>query len=146
VAERFRIVPMEPWHYAAAAGTAFPWQDNERSGHTLATSGPAFTAFVDGEIAAVAGMVTRWPGQGDAWAVWTDVGRRHPMFVHRAVVRLLRAVIRDYALERVTADTVREFHAGRGWLHALGFRKECVMPRYGPRCEDFVRYRLLVTR
>jgi hypothetical protein len=144
MAERFRIVPMEPAHYAEAAGSSFPWQDNLRSGARLIEAGPAFTGFVDGQLAAVAGVVCKWPGQGDAWAIVTTVGRQHPVFVHRAVVRALRAIVQDKGLRRVTATVVRDWAIARGWVHALGFEKEATMRAYGPQGEDFVQYRLLV--
>lgn len=143
MAERFRVVPMEPAHYAEAAGDLFPWQDATKAAETLMQFGPAFAGFVDDHLAAVAGVTCAWPGRGDAWAVLTAVGRQHPGFVHRHVVRGLRRICEEYRLERVTADVIGDFYVARGWVLRMGFRKESTMRRYGPQGVDMVRYRLL---
>lgn len=105
--------------------------------------GVAYTGFVDGEIAGCAGVLVQWPGMGEAWAILTDVGRAHPIFVHRVVSRTLREIIVHSRLRRVQADVVAAFAVGRRWVERLGFEFESAMPRYGPKGEDFVRYRIL---
>lgn len=105
--------------------------------------GAAYTGMVGDKIAGCAGVVSHWPGAGEAWAILTDVGRAHPAFIHRVVKRTLSEIIANSRLRRVQADVVAEFAAGRRWVEHLGFEFESLMPRYGPNGEDFVRYRIL---
>lgn len=139
---RFTVLPMQPEHYVEAVGTGYPWLDAEQAAWTFTQSGPAFSGHVDGRLAVVAGVAMESPGVGNAWAILTDTGRRHPMFVHRAVVRGIRAIIADYRMTRVTARCVREFYAARRWVHVLGFTKEGTQRRAAPGGGDFTIYAL----
>lgn len=140
---KVRILPMMVEHYLEATAGVPAWGDLATFARSQIDNGPAGAALIDDQLAAVAGVVIAWPGMGEAWAVLTDLGRRHPMVCHRLVARELRAIIRDYRLHRVQADILRSFQAGRIWASRLGFRKEGMMRRYGPDRADFVRYVLL---
>lgn len=133
---------MEPEHYVEAVGTGFPWMDAESVAWTFMQSGPSYAGFVAGRLAVVAGVAMESPGVGLAWAVLTDVGRQHPIFVHRTVVRHLRAIVDEYRLRRVTARCVRDFYLARRWVHTLGFTKEGTMRRAAPGGGDFTVYAL----
>jgi hypothetical protein len=102
--------------------------------------GPAYTGRIDDEIAICAGVLIPWPGLGEAWAVLSDLGRQHPLFVHRRVARVLRSIIRECHLNRIQCGVDISFSVGREWVERLGFRPESVMPQYGPKGETFVRY------
>lgn len=136
------VVPFEPWHYLEAVQGLYPWLDHAKAADAYRQAGPAFTLFIEEAIAACAGVCTVWR-RGDAWAIVTDVGRAHPMIVHRTVKRRLAQIIDEYRLIRVQADVVRTFYAGRAWAHRLGFDKESTLRKFGPQGEDFIRYVLL---
>lgn len=134
---------MTPADYVEATKGMFPWSDHRKSGEMYAKAGPCFAGFVDGELAAVAGVVlglVPWGGVGEAWAVLTDLGRAHPLFVHRRVVRALKAIIREHNLHRVQATVLEPFTVGATWCEALGMVQEGRMPRYGPEGETMLRY------
>lgn len=105
--------------------------------------GPAFTATVNDEVAACAGVVlASYAPWGTAWALLGPLGRQHGMFVSRAVKRGLAAIIADYGLVRVEADVLAHFPAAMNWLEWLGFAEEGYMPKRGPKGEDMIRYAL----
>lgn len=145
----YRVDPMKPDDYVeAVAGLALavdPWEN----GQTYCRLGPAYAARVDGRLAAVAGVVFPWPRRGCPWAIWTDVGRQHPVFVHRAVVRQLRLIVRQTRPRRLDAEVMAGFRAGQRWATALGLRPEWIdaatgqpglLRAYGPSGEDMIRY------
>lgn len=133
------VIPFTTDHYVVATAGMHPWQDAEAAGRLYETRGPAYSGFVDGELAVCAGVVILYPGLGEAWAVVTDLGRRHPLFVTRAVRRGLQQIIRDHRLRRVQADVVTAHTPALEWARAFGFRDESTMPLYGPHGEGFTR-------
>ena len=135
----FHVEPFKPEHYVAATAGHYPWQDAEDAAQLRAARGPAWTGFVDGQIAAVAGMTILWPGLGEAWLVLTPVGMAHPVFVTRRIAKHLWAVIREHGLRRVHVDVVADHQAGLDLVRALGFTDEHRMAAYGPSGEDFIR-------
>ena len=142
-----RIVPMTEQHYIEASAYAPAWV-NVRSAARAHMRGDAFSGFIDDELAAVAGVMKYWdnsmPNQvGEAWAMWTKVGRAHPMMIHRAVVHGLRAILHERRYQRVQALIYKDFHAGRIWASRLGLTKESTLPRYSPDGQDMVMYRWL---
>ena len=158
----FTVEAYQPAHYLEATRVIAPERFYHRDPDVDAEGklrGPAFSGFVDGALAGCAGVLPV-PGTGRAslWAVLTDVGRAHPMFVHRAVVRTLVDLADRLGLVRLEAEAVKEFHAGCDWLEAIGqylIRKgwqpdyfnlkqgRCApvhAPKAGPGGVDFYRY------
>lgn len=108
-----------------AAKIETPWiKDRLAEGRTYAAH-PSYAIRIDGEIAAVAGLVI-YPGKGRAsgWAIWTPLGYRRRRVVHELTGRYLEALKRRYRLVRVEAEVVSEFVKGRRWLEHLGFVEE----------------------
>jgi len=139
------IVPYRPGHYREITRKLSPFVGIASADAAVlySKSGAAYTGLVGGEIAGCAGVLVPWPGVGEAWAILTDVGRAHPLFVHRVVKRTLYEIVAHEKLRRVQADVVAAFDAGRRWVERLGFEFESFMQRYGPNGEDFTRYRIL---
>lgn len=134
-----RLVPMEVEHYMQAA----PGPDSERAAEACLAFGPCFSAFVDDELAGVAGVMIGIPGVGEGWAAITDVGRRHPFTVHRLTMRTLKTVARDHGLYRVHVDVDATSERNRAWVERMGFHPESLMLWAGPGRTDLVRYRML---
>ena len=113
------------------------------AGYPTVHSTPAFTALVDGQIAACAGIALfpRAP-VGMAWACLGPLGRQHGLFITRAVRRGLHDLIRRHGLVRVEADCIAQWPAARRWLDFLGFEDEGMMRKRGPHGEDMIRYAL----
>lgn len=141
----FQVVPYEPEHYVRAhAALGIPleaWRDVAREA-AMHTHGPAFTALVDGEVAATAGVHVGVPGRGECWAIVTGLGRRHPLFVTRHVIRHLRAIIERLELVRVEAVVDAEYWCGRYWVERMGFEMETIRRRYCAG-RDFAAYVIL---
>lgn len=80
----------------------------------------AFTAMVDNEPVAVAGVTEIWENRG---LVWSFMGRNagpHFVAIHKAALRLLSLV----PYRRLEADTPCGFEQGHRWLRMLGFTME----------------------
>lgn len=137
------VVPFEPNHYVEAINSPHVIGDAYEAGVIYHDRGPAFTGLIDGKVAACAGVATFWPGMGEAWAVVTELGRQHRREVHRAVKTIFGSIVRDGGYHRIQADVVANFAVGRRWAEHLGFEFESFMRKYGPRGEDYVRYRIL---
>jgi RimJ/RimL family protein N-acetyltransferase len=101
---------------------------------------PAFSGFVDGQLAGCAGLVVYWTGVAEAWAVIGNVGREHGLFVTRGVKRGLLDLIRMHGLHRVQAKVMAEFEVGKRWIMWLGFHEEAVLTAYGPKRETLIQY------
>jgi hypothetical protein len=125
------IRPFEPADYVALVG------------YPTVHGAPAFTAVIDKQVAACAGVEVfpRAP-VGHAWAYIGPVAKQHGIFIARGVVRGLLEIIREHRLVRVEADTIRGWASAQRWLEWMGFEEEGVMPKRGPGGQDMVRYAL----
>ncbi len=83
---KLRVVPFEPAHYLEATkGWPVLLASHEQSAEFYAkANNPAWTALLNNAVAACAGVVIHYAGVGEAWAVWTPLGRQHVRQVHRA--------------------------------------------------------------
>ncbi len=141
---KLRIVPFEPVHYLEATkGWPVLVMPPEESAVIYAKAGPAWTGLVDNAVAACAGVAIQYAGVGEAWAVWTPLGRQHLRDVHRAVRKGLVEIIASHGLRRIEARILVDFWAGRLWAQHLGFEFESTMAKAAPGGADFVMYVLL---
>ena len=92
--------------------------------------GPAFTGLIDGRPVCIAGVCILWPGCGEAWAILSEEGRMHGLFVHRQVMTRLPEIAREYKLIRIQAAAEKDNKVALSWLMALGFEYEGEMPFY----------------
>lgn len=139
------ITPFQAADYLeahAAIHTGPDFVDREATARHYAT-GPGYTARLDGQILACAGITIHWPGMGTAWALITPLGCRHPLRVHRAVKQGLASIVDGCHLRRVQAEVMAECAPAIRWVEALGFHAEHLMPRFGPSGESAWRYAYL---
>ena len=132
-----RIAPFTPEHAAALQLREFdelclaglpPGLDRAALWRFYHAAGPGFTALAEGEVVACGGVVLARPGEGEAWALTGPAVPRHALSFHRAVCRLLPALMEECGLARVFT-LVHERHAvSRRWLRRLGFREELFLP------------------
>lgn len=105
----------------------------------LLSSAPAWTGFVGDRIVFVAGIISPWPGVGEAWNIPGPYFRDY-LEAPRTLRRLLREAVIDCGYRRVqttvTNETSRRFDA---WL---GFEEESRLPEYGPEGQDGIIMRL----
>lgn len=139
-----RLIPMTVAHYVeASAHMRHAWLDAAAVGRRYVETGEAWALLLDDDLACVGGVVTPWPGLGEAWALPTPLGRAHGVVMSRYVYRELAAIVHRHSLRRVQADVPEPFNAGHRWLCWMGFQPESRMPLCGPGGEAFVRYRVL---
>lgn len=136
----FHVEPMTVAAYVEATRGQAPWQSAWQAGERRIEGGPCWEAWAEGEVAAVAGLELLWPGVAQAWAVLTDAGRRHPLFVARQMRARLMAAIAKHGLHRVQCDVAAGHVAGYLLVDWLGFQEEGIMRGYGVNREDHVRY------
>lgn len=130
----------DDWYAVAEFSSAPLGVDHELLARLHATRGPAHTLRIDRQIAACYGIAVLWPGLGEAWAILTPLGKRHPLVVTRAIARALDRTMRLWRLRRVQADVSAMNSSACRWVELLGFVRESTMPRFGPHGETFYRY------
>lgn len=115
--------------------------DREWAAQTYEKGGPAFTARLDGQILACAGLLILWPGVASAWALISPLGAKgHGRALHYVIARELGVLIRIRGLWRVECDVETTNIQARRWIRLLGFREEGVRVRRGPLGEDLAHY------
>lgn len=102
-------------------------------------NGPAFSAFADNEIFAIAGINMFWPGVGEAWVIFGTSYLKHGFFIHRTTIRYLKQLAADLNLERLQAVVLKDHYAGIEWMDRLGFQYEGDMEKYFGG-KTFLRY------
>ncbi len=139
-----RITPFEPEHATllelrpsdartvSGLGLGHCPEDLLELGRSLAARGPAFTAWIDTEVAArplaCAGLALLWPGTAEAWALTSSLVERHPLPFHRTVRRMLPAMAGQLGLTRIQASVLADNTPGLRWLERLGFSRETLAP------------------
>lgn len=112
--------------------------------HMLAQSqsGPAFTAELDGQPVAAAGIVILWPGLGLAWMVINETALLPPVWLTRTVKRFLADLVQRHKLHRLEAVAVQDSLRNQRWLEAMGFTREQhgVARRYLADARAVIRY------
>lgn len=106
---------------------------------TLETRGPAYSAFVDGELIVIAGINILWPGVGEAWAFLGGSYRKYGLFINRSVRKYLNEIAFGYKLERVQATVKKGHWVAIEWIDWLDFDYEGEMPGYF-QGHTFLRY------
>lgn len=141
---KLEIVPFQKDHWYtlrlsgrdAEALTGLPDAEHARM---LATGGPAYSVFADGEIIGMGGVFMHWPGVGEAWALVSPEAKKHGIPFARAARRYLDQMAKDRKLERVQAAVQADFEDGLKFTEALGFRAEGLMEKFF-HGKTFVRF------
>lgn len=101
------------------------------------------TFRVNGEVAAVFGLVVRWPGVGDVWAVVGDNARGYGRPLTRTAKALFHTFADDLGLWRLGAMVRADAVEYQRWIELLGFEYEGTEIQAGPTGQDIHRYRWL---
>jgi len=103
---------------------------------------PCYSLFVNGELAGCGGVIPIWSDGSvvEGWAVLTNVGRKNPIAITRAIRDGLRLIVGTGRVRRIQCDVIADFWAGQKWAEKFGFEFESRMVKYGPQGQDFVRY------
>lgn len=87
------------------------------------------------KIVACGGFVILWPGLAEMWLT-VDIDTATLPGVPLKLHRQLDEWIAQHGLDRVQSTTPVEWETGARFLEFLGFKKECVMKKFGPRGID----------
>jgi len=135
------IIPYKAEHLEAMM--LQPAQENVRRyfgnpeyGRMLDFPGHAFTAMEGEKVIAMAGVLPRWEGRAEAWALLSGDLKRHFVRIHRAILRYLETS----DIRRIETAVDANFKAGIVWAEMLGFKNEGLMPGYTPEGRDCYRF------
>jgi hypothetical protein len=130
-AEHLTMLMLQP-----SQGEARKYLGNPEYGRHLDVPGLAFTAMEGGEVLAMAGVMPRWEGRAEAWALLSGDLKRHFVRIHRAVLRFLETS----DIRRIETAVDANFQAGIAWAEMLGFQNEGMMRGYTPEGRDCYRF------
>lgn len=142
----FRITKYQPEHARAIIESNLRVQEDWVREADIAAlisqycGGFAFTALVDDEPVACAGVSIGPWNVGDAWALLSSKFYRHKISVYRAMKYGLETCIADFKLQRVQAY-VDPFHQEAvEFIECFGFEYEGRMRKSGPNGMDYLVY------
>jgi hypothetical protein len=105
-------------------------------GTVINPHGQALTVF-DGETVIVCGgIIPKFKGHGECWAILSAEAGRHMRWLHYAAKRFIS--IEPWS--RLEATVEEGFENGCRWVELLGFKFEGRSPKYGPNGETHLRY------
>lgn len=133
------IVPFQPEHLAAlrlqgaqAANQAIMTAEH---GHQIAgQTGLAYTAMIDGEPIACAGVIEIWQGRAYAWAYLSETALQHFRAVHRAVLSFLAGAAERWP--RIEMAVHVNHLAAKRWAFHLGFELAHMARKWTPTGHD----------
>lgn len=74
----------------------------------------------DGEILGVGGVIERWPGRAECWAVLAPGTRKYMP----EITKLTKEVLDSVEINRIEIAVRCDFAAGHEWATELGFKAE----------------------
>lgn len=137
----FLVTPMLPEHprllaiQEAQAFARFLVAERDYC-EALAKAGPAYSAFVDGEVVACSGVVERHAGVWQAWALVSQAAGSHMLQITRATL----AFLASFNANRIETAVDAKHDAGHRWAAILGFEREALMRKWMPDGGDAVLY------
>ncbi len=121
---KFAIVAFDPAHIDMLDVQDAQRIDAERRAVLSSDYGRAWTAEVDGEPIACAGLIEVWEGRAYAWAL---IGRNAGPWM-AAITRAVRRALDVAPFRRVEMAVDATFEAGNRWALLLGFTRETDKP------------------
>lgn len=98
----------------------------EYAAHLASLKGVGWAIVEDNVVFACGGIVEKWPGSGQSWAIFSDAVLQR----FRPVHRLVTGVLRDAPWTRIEMDVDAEHVAGIAWAERLGFVNEGLRRKY----------------
>lgn len=87
----------------------------------------AYTAVnAYGKVLGCAGLVEKWGGRAEAWAILDQNSKEYFLQIHHAVKRFLKSS----GIRRIEAEVNCRFPEGHRWVKSLGFKLEAPMMRF----------------
>lgn len=115
---------------------ATPFVTQQQAIDIAASKGIGWSAEVDGQIIACAGIVHIHDERGVAWAMLSADALRHIKTLHRVIGR----VVANAPWRRIEMTVEASHDAGCRWAERLGFQREGLMRAYTPDGRDCFLY------
>jgi len=132
------LIPLEHHHLRLIRPQAAQLSEVDEQSLSGPT-GTAWTATADGVPMVCGGIIPVWEGRGYAWTLIDRDAGPHMLGLTRAI----RSLLDRAAWRRLEMAVDADFEAGARWAVLLGFRCECLAPKYLPDGRDaFVYVRL----
>jgi len=141
------LVPFKAEHWMTFVHFAQPYQQEFRAALHKENGGPAFTAVLDNNVVACAGIIIHHKGMGYAWSIFEKnliENKRLMVWVTRTVGRILPDIKRSLALHRIEMIVDAEEAKHHRWAEKLGFSQENGRARmFTPDKHDVLRYEMV---
>ncbi len=135
-----RMIPFEPRHLCSVVPRQEDQKPPEIMWSVLHKGGPAWTGMVDDRILFCAGILILWEGVAEAWSFCDEEASRYPREVLKYQVEYLNRMIKERKLHRVQAHVLSSWRSAYRFMERLGFKRECLMRKYGANSEDYYLY------
>ena len=147
---KYRVVEFNPRDLGslrlnAAAKGVIDFIGTDVMGKSMKINGPAFSAYCEGNLIAVAGINLLWKGVGEAWVMFGCDPFEHRWFIHKTTIRFINRLSDDLKLVRLQAVVKQGHYAGIVWVNHLGFDFEGDMKAYF-NGETYLRYAKIFKR
>lgn len=131
----------KPKHLAQIQGREYERMLQAMTGidysHVFST-GSAFTAFDCTTPVMAGGIVTLWPGVGEAWLHLSPWFEAHPKTGYKWIRCIFTSILNNRAFRRVQAPIRADMESNLRLVHHLGFVEEGYMARWGPEDKGYV--------
>ena len=138
-----RLIPYAPEHMDLFEQLP---EDIERYGlftsetpNPQAEYGIAFTAFIDGRIVIVGGILQISQHTGKGWTMISKHALAYGSAVFYAVRQQLESMMKDMRLHRIETTNLKDATEHHRWCRLLGFKAEGEMPYYDDKKRTYIR-------
>ena len=146
--KELRMIPFEPRHLHSIIPRYEDQKPPEVMWKVLHKGGPAWTgtvatgtgAPVQDRILFSAGLLLLWEGVAEVWSFCDEEASKYPREVIKYQGEYLELMIKEHKLHRVQAHVLASWRSAYRYMERLGFKRECLMRKYGPNGEDFYLY------
>lgn len=143
-----RVVPYEPWHLKAidvehetrvALVIRYSLAD-------LLKQHAVYTAINDSDVLIIAGVITLWPGVGEATVYMSkkyfdgSLSLKDRIKAAKVIKRYFDLILSNMTFHRVQATVDLSFERALRFIEYMGFEQESLAKMYGPDKEDYMRY------
>lgn len=98
------------------------------------------TLLIDGEIAAILGVVPLWPGVGEVTMIPSSVFYQNLKTCVKFTRNTIALAAETFNMHRIQATTLTSNPKHGRFMEAMGFTHEGRLRGYGPNGEDFEMY------
>jgi len=139
------LVPFKAEHWMRFVQLGATYESEFRGAIAKEQGGPAFTAILEDQILACAGIIVHHQGMGYAWSILSSLSKGYPIWMTRTIKYMIRDVKRGLNLHRLELIVDANELMHQRWAEKLGFvlerdgRARMFLPDKG----DVIRYEMV---